>query len=468
MKTDRDTWSIFILILAMFFGTMEMTVVITALPTLGRAFPQAEGWLPWVTAATLMAAAVAMPIGGKMADSWGVKRAFLLGLAFFSLGSLLAGLVGLVLPGSVGLLIGFRFLQGFGGGIFAPVGFKLISVVLKDSQRTKTMGLAGMVGPLAAVLGPNLGGFLVVRLPWQVIFFFNAFVGMVIAIMAVVFMREAVSGSRRATLDVLGIAAFSGAVLSAMLFFTLARQPGLTPALPLGLLVVSVILLILLIRLESRLPAPFLDPALFTAGGMGIILGLSFLQGLVMYSTLFFLSFYVQTHPSIMATPAQAGALLTPGALAQMLVSPLVGKYLPGVGYRPMVMAGMLVSAGSLMAMYWGPTSLVALSVILALSRAGGAMVGIPLAVAGLEVNVEAAGAISGLRQLCNVLGGVVGPVALSVLFPLSQPAGGRMTYVFMLIGLLLLLALPVARGVPEREAEAGGISRHSRHGNRK
>ncbi|MCL5058512.1 MAG: MFS transporter [Actinobacteria bacterium] len=466
MKTDRGARSIFILILAMFFGTMEITVVITALPTLGRIFPQAQGWLPWVTTATLMAAAMAMPLGGKLADSWGVKRVFLLGLAFFSLGSLLAGLLGTVLPCSIGLLIGFRFLQGFGGGIFGPVGFKLISIVLKGSQLTRTVGFAGMVGPLAAVLGPNLGGCLVVRFPWQVIFLYSAFVGMVIAIMAVVFMREEVAGSRRGPLDFAGMAAFAGVVLSAMLAITLAHQPGLTPALPPGLLVVSVILVILLIRFERRHPAPFLDPAMITARGMGIILGLSFLQGLVMYSTLFFLSFYAQTHPSIMATPAQAGALLTPAALAQMLASPLVGKYLSRVGYRLMVMAGMLVSAGSLMAMCWGPASLVVLSIILAFSRAGGAMAGIPLAAAGLEVNVGAAGAISGLRQLCNVLGGVVGPVALSALFPLSQPKGGSLMYAFVLMGLLLLLALPAAHRIPAQEAGAG--LRHPQHGNRK
>ncbi|MEW6423805.1 MAG: MFS transporter [Bacillota bacterium] len=468
MKTDRSTWSIFTVILAMFFGTMEMTVIITALPTLGRAFPQTGSWLPWLTTATLMAAAIAMPIGGYLADNWGVKKAFLLGLAFFSLGSLFGGLVGLVLPHNMGLLIGSRFLQGFGGGIFAPVGFKWISVVYKGRLRTKTIGLAGMVTPLAAVLGPNLGGFLVDHFPWQVIFLYNALMGMLIALLAGVFMQEVVTERRKSPLDVGGIAIFSGVILSSMLALTLTRHSGFTSPLPLGLLIVTGSLIILLIRFENRYATPLLDPVLLTAKGMSVILGMSFLQGLIMYSTLFFLSFYAQTHPSILATPTQAGALLTPGALAQMLAAPLVGKFIPKVGYRLMIMGGMLITAGSLLAMFWGPTSLVALSIILVFSRVGGTMASIPLAAIGLEVNVRSAGIISGLRQLSNVLGGVVGPVVLSVIFPLSRAEGGRPEYVFVLMGLLVLLALPAAHGIPNRESEVSIISQTPNSGENK
>jgi len=462
MKTDRAVWSIALLILAIFFGSMEMTVVITALPIIGEAFPEAVNWLPWLLTATLMAAAVAMPLGGKLADNRGVKKAFLLGLVLFSLGSLLAGLVGLVLPNSMELLISFRFLQGFGGGIFAPVGFKLISVVLKGAPRTQTMGLAAMVSPLAAVLGPNFGGYLVDRFPWQVIFLVNAFVGLVITLPTAVLMRDVPTERRRAPLDLAGIAAFSGAILSAMLALTIARSLGSTSPLVLGVLVLAGTLGMALYRLENRSSAPFLDPALLTSKAMGIISGLSFVQGLIMYSTLFFLSFYAQTHPSIMATATQAGALLTPGALAQMLAAPLVGRLIPRVGYRLMVMAGMLVTAGALLAMIVGPTSLVVLAIILALARAGAAMASIPLAAAGLEVNVQTAGAITGLRQLSNIMGGIVGPVALGLLFPLSWSEGTNPAYVFVLMGLLLLLALPAARGIPALEAEVSSIPQHS------
>ncbi len=455
MKSAR--WSIVLLMLAMFFGTMEMSVVITALPTMGRTFPQAVNWLPWLITASLMAAAVAMPLGGKMADEWGVKKTFLLGLIFFSLGSLLAGLVGSVFPDNIGLLIGFRFLQGFGGGTFAPVGLKLVSIVLKGARRTQTIGLAGMLSPLATVLGPNIGGILVDHFPWQVIFLANAAIGLVVTLLAVAFTGKTPAADQRVALDIPGIGVLSGAILSAMLALTLIRQAGFAAPLTLGLLAVAVILAVLLYRLEKRAPEPFLEPALLASKGMGVILALSFLQGLTMYSTLFFLSLYAQTNPSIMASPSQAGALLTPGALVQVLAAPLVGKFIPRVGYRFMVAAGTILTAGSLLSMLGGPTSLVILAVILSLSRIGGTMASVPLTAAGLEVNVQKAGSISGFRQLSNVLGGVVGPVALSAIISPRQ-GGLGLNFAFVLVGLLLLLALPATRYLPIRETDATTI----------
>lgn len=122
----------------------------------------------------------------------------------------------------------------------------------------------------------------------------------------------------------------------------------------------------------------------------------------------------------------------------------------------------MLVTAGSLLVMGAGPTSLVMLAMLLALSRAGAAMASVPLAAAGLKANVQRAGAISGLRQLSNVIGGVVGPLVFSALFPFSRTGGARLAYVFVAIGLILILALPIARGMPTQEAELAAVPERS------
>ncbi|MEW6228022.1 MAG: MFS transporter [Bacillota bacterium] len=291
MKPSKARWSIALLILAIFFDTIEMTAVITALPTMGRSFPQTVNWLAWLTTASLLAAAVAMAVGGRIADDWGAKKTFMLGLTFSNLGSLLAGLIGYGLPKSMLLLIILRFVQGFGAGTYAPIGLKLISLVMKGGWRTQTIGVAGMVVPLAAVLGPNVGGFLVGHFPWQVIFLLNAGIGLAIMLLAGFLMEEMVTPNEKAPLDIAGIGAFSGAVLSAMLALTLARQAGSVAPLTIGLLVLAVVLAAILPRLETRSRAPFLEPALLTARGMGVVLGLSFLQGVTMYSVLFFLSF---------------------------------------------------------------------------------------------------------------------------------------------------------------------------------
>jgi len=438
---------------------MEMTVVVTALPTIGCDFPSAMSWLPWLTTASLMAAAVAMPLGGRLADEWGARRAFLAGMVFFTSGSLLAGLVGLVLPKSMSLLIGLRALQGFGGGTFAPVGLKLISAELKGRKRTQTIGLAGMVGPVAAVAGPNIGGVLVSHYPWQVIFLLNAGAGLFIAFAAAALWPAAEpppARRRRGPLqafDFPGMVMFSGLIVSFMVALTLGRETSFGSPVVITLLALGVILALSVVVAEARTANPFLEPAFFRTRGMRVILGLSFLQGVTMYSTLLFMSAYVQMHPVIHASPAQAGAILTPAALGQVITALLAGRILPKVGYRAAVVAGMTVTAASVLGLGTGTTSLTVLTLLLLTSRVGATLAGLPLAAAGLEANVARAGAISGLRQLANVVGGVVGPVALSAAYPLGG-GNGVTPWAFVTIGLLLLLALPFSFLMPVREAE--------------
>lgn len=148
MKRDSSTIPVVLVILATLFGTMEMTVVVTALPTIGRTFPWAIGWLPWLTIASLMAAAGAMPLGGRMADEVPARLSFS-GWASSRPVPCWGAWSGGRSPKSMGLLMGLRALQGFGWGIFAPAGDEP-----KTTPKT-TLDLAGVVavsGLLVAVM----------------------------------------------------------------------------------------------------------------------------------------------------------------------------------------------------------------------------------------------------------------------------------------------------------------------------
>jgi MFS family permease len=207
--------------------------------------------------------------------------------------------------------------------------------------------------------------------------------------------------------------------------------------------------------LEKRHPAPLLNLALLGDKEMGAILALSFFQGLAMYSSLFFLSFYAQSHPAIRASGSAAGMMLSPAALGQVATAPLVGFLISKTGYRVMTMGGIVLTALSLLVLVTEPTHLAVLAGLLLASRIGGTIASIPLAAAGLEARQAQAGAITGLRQLSNVLGGVVGPVALSALLPPTSAGGaglGGFARIFLLMGVLLILTLPIVRFMPARE----------------
>jgi len=454
MKPDRRFLTIAIVIAAIFFGTLEMTVLITALPTLGRAFPDGIVWLPWLTTVSLMAAAVTMPLGGKLADAWGAKKTFLLGIASFTISSLLSSLVGVWLPGRIEWLIAFRALQGFGGGTFAPVGLKIVSIFYQGKKRTTTVGFAGAISPLAALLGPMVGGSLVDHFPWQSIFLMNIPIGLLMGL-AALFVMEDVTSHGKIPIDLGGGLLLSAATLSLMLSFTWVREDGLGSFRVIGAIAVAFLLAGFLYRLEKQHPAPLLDPTLIGEKWMAAILALSFFQGLTMYSTLYFLSLYAQTHPTIQASGSVAGMMLAPAAFGQVIAAPLVGFLLSKTGYRSSVMAGFAIMALAHLVLAAEPTSLVFLAGLLVMSRIGGTTASVPLAAAGLEARQAQAGIISGLRQLSNVLGGVVGPVAFSVL--LRSTGGGAQEgfgRVFFLLTVLLVVVLPIARLIPVMESD--------------
>jgi len=454
------------LVAGAFIGIMEQTVVVTALPRIGRAFPDSGVWLPWLLAASLTGAALAMPLGGYLADAWGAKRTYALGVSLFAVGSLCSGLVGLALPAEIGVLLAARAVQGLGGGVFAPVALKVASAFFRGEVRTQAVGVAAAVGPLATIVGPLLGGYLVDNFAWQSIFLVNVPPMLLVGLLSLWLLPELPSSRGRRS-DPLGMVLLASAILAIMLALTLAGHDGLDSAGALSLGLAAVTLALLLVVMERRQETPLLDGRVLGGAGTAAIFPLAFVQGVVAYSTVYFVSLYAQTHPSIQATATQAGLVLVAGAVGQMVVSPLAGRVVPRLGYRQVVAVGTPVSASPLLVLATEPPALLVVSVLIFVSRAGSALIRVPLAAAGLEAAEEQAGLISGLRQLSDVLGGVVGPVAFAALLGRGRYVPGGFGWVFASVGLLLLASLALAVRLPQMELQIPGSRENAAAGKR-
>ena len=442
--------SLAVLVAGTFVGVMEHTVVVTALPHIGRALPGSTVWLPWVLAASLIGAALAMPLGGHLADTCGPKRTFSLGAGLFAAGSLLSGLVGLAA----------RALQGLGGGVFAPVALKVASALYRGESRTQAIGLAAAVGPLATVAGPLLGGYLADHFPWQAIFLVNVPPMLLLGSMALWLLPGPPQARGRG--DAAGTLLLAGTLLATMLALTLAGHSGVGDPRVFATALLALLLGVLLVSVERGQAAPLLDPRVLGQAGTAAIFPLAFVQGVVAYGTIYFVSLYVQTHPDLRATGTQAGLVLVAGALGQAIAAPLAGRLVPRLGYRRAVLLGTLALALPLLALAMEPTALGPVGGLVFASRAGSALVRVPLAAAGLEAAHDRAGLISGLRQLGDVLGGAVGPVALAVILADESYAPGSFGWVFASMGLLLLLSLALARGLPESEPPTSARERET------
>src|SRR5215208_8204641 len=170
------------LMLGMFIAALDQTIVSTALPTIVSDLG-GMAHLSWVVTAYLLASTAATPLWGKLGDQYGRKKLFQTAIVIFLIGSALCGMAQ-----NMPQLIGFRALQGLGGGGLIVTTMAVVGDIIPPRQRGKFQGYFGAVFGVSTVIGPLLGGFFVDNLSWRWIFYVNIPIGAAaLAVIAVAF-----------------------------------------------------------------------------------------------------------------------------------------------------------------------------------------------------------------------------------------------------------------------------------------
>ncbi len=197
--------------LAMFLGSLDQTIVATAMP---RIISDLGGFThyTWVTIAYMIASTVAVPITGKLTDMYGRKSLYIIGLIIFILGSLLSGLSQTMLQ-----IIIFRGFQGIGAGIMMVNAFTVIGDLFSASERGKYQGYISGVFGISSIIGPTLGGFLTDNLSWHWIFFINIPLGILIIILFIIYFPNIKPDLSNNKIDYWGIVTLILAVVPTML-----------------------------------------------------------------------------------------------------------------------------------------------------------------------------------------------------------------------------------------------------------
>ncbi|GAB3913532.1 hypothetical protein GCM10027613_05270 [Microlunatus endophyticus] len=237
---------------------IDITIVNVALPSIGRSLHASVSGLQWTIGAYTLVIACLLVLSGSLADRYGRKRIFQLGLCVFSASSLLCG----VAPG-VGWLIAFRGLQAVGGSMLNPVAMSIIvSVFTEPKERARAVGVWGSVIGVTAAAGPILGGVLVSALGWRSVFWVNVPVGIVAIALTQRFVPESRAERVRAY-DPPGQALV--VVLFASIIVATIEGPnrGWDSLAIVGLYLLAVAALVGLLVVESRQPEPLIDPRFF-------------------------------------------------------------------------------------------------------------------------------------------------------------------------------------------------------------
>jgi EmrB/QacA subfamily drug resistance transporter len=336
-RLDRDVLKLAgILVLGALAPLLDSTIVNIALHTLGRELGAPVSTVQWVSTGYLLALAMAIPISGWTVDRFGGKRMWMVALLLFLVGSVLCGTAW-----NIGSLIGFRIVQGVGGGLMLPVLQTLLMRAAGGRRLGRLMAVITLPALVGPILGPAVGGLIVGHLSWRWIFFVNVPVCLVAIALA---WRGLPSDAHRdgGRLDLIGLLSLSPSL--AALIYGLSQVGSLggfghtRVVLP---LVLGALLLGGFVWRALYAGAPLIDLRLFRVRSFAASSALLFLSGLAMFGSMLLLPLYYQQvrGQSVIA----AGLLLAPQGLGSLLARGM-GPLTDRVGPRPVVLAGIALT----------------------------------------------------------------------------------------------------------------------------
>jgi EmrB/QacA subfamily drug resistance transporter len=316
--------------------TLDALVVVTALPSIHADLGGGAGNLPWIINAYALTFAAGIITAAALGDRLGRRRTYAGGLVLFSLASAACALA----PG-LGVLIGFRALQGLGAAIVMPLGLTLLTSSFPADRRGAVVGIWGGVAGLGVASGPLVGGVVTEGLDWHWIFWVNVPLGIAGAIAVLRVLPE--TFGPRTRLDPLGMVLASGAMASLVWGVLRAPDAGWGSTEVLAALGVGVFLLASFVGWESFAPSPMVPLSLFRSRMFSAAAGTQFLMAASIFATAYLTSEFFQVSRG--DSPLGTGLRFLPWTMTPLLIAPVAGRLIDRVGSRALATPGLLVQA---------------------------------------------------------------------------------------------------------------------------
>jgi EmrB/QacA subfamily drug resistance transporter len=399
--------------LGQFMVVLDVSIVNVALPAMRQDLHFSASGLQWVVNAYTLTFAGFQLLGGRMADLFGRRRIFILGLVMFTGASLVCALA----PGAE-TMVAARTVQGLGAAVLAPATLTIVtSTFTERAERSRALGLWSASLASGGATGALLGGVLTQYLSWRWIFLINIPIGVVAIIAARAVLRESRREGATRSLDVAGAITITASLTALVYGVVRTEEHGWTSAVTLICLIGSAVLVGLFLLIESRFArAPLVPLGLLRSRGLAGANIAMLCVGGSMFAMWYFVSLYLQT--VLGHGPLRAGLEFIPAAIAVIIGAQISGKLLQRIGPRPILAGAAIICSGGLLWLsevsatgsyltdIFGPLTLVALG--LGLSFPPGTYA------ATQGVAPQDGGLASGLVNTTRQVGGAVGLAVLA------------------------------------------------------
>jgi EmrB/QacA subfamily drug resistance transporter len=338
-----------VVVLGAIMSILDITVVNVALPTFQTEFGTPEAPLlystvTWTVIAYTLALAMVIPLTGWAADRFGTKRLYMTALLLFTLGSVLCATAS-----SIGMLIGFRFLQGLGGGMLMPLGMTIMTRAAGPARMGRLMAILGVPMLLGPIFGPILGGYLIDNYSWHWIFLINVPIG-IIAITYAFFVLASDRPTPSESFDWVGAALMSPGL--AMFLYGVSSIPGEGTFFSFKVIfwgTLGLLMIASFVFWSFRTTHPLLDLRLFRNRNLSVsvitmaLFAAAFFGGLLLVPT-----YFQQVRGE---TPLQAGWLMAVQGLGAMVTMPIAGALTDKLPVGRIVPFGLVAIIGGMFAL---------------------------------------------------------------------------------------------------------------------
>jgi EmrB/QacA subfamily drug resistance transporter len=409
---ERKWWTLLTVCVATFMLLLDITIVNVALPAIEKALHASFSDLQWVVDAYALALATCVLTAGTLADLFGRKRLFVIGIILFTIASAACGLAGDPL-----FLIIARGVQGIGGATMFATALALLSQEFHGKERGTAFGIWGATIGLAVAIGPLVGGMLTSWLSWRWIFLVNIPIGAGAVVLATMKLRES-SDPEHSRLDPVGLVTLTSGLFCLILALIEGNSHGWSSGLIVGLLIASAVLMTAFVISQAVQTTSMIDLSLFGRPAFVGAQTTAFAISSTLFAMFLYLTLYLQD--VLRLSPLQTGVRFLPLSLVSFVAAPVAGRLSARVPIRLLLGVGLALAAASMWLMS-GITASSDWTTLLPGFIVGGVGIGLvnaPLASTAVStVRQERAGMASGLNNTFRQLGIATGIAALGAIF---------------------------------------------------